>query len=73
MRYFPPLGAAARPVRASDLTKSQSQRQLGQSNKLYCNADLMPSPAALFVCPYCHGSVQLHKQYILKLDTAETE
>lgn len=71
MGYFPPLATAARPASASDLIKSQSQRQLGQSNKLYRNADLMPSPAALFVCPYCHGSV--HKQYVLKLDMTETE
>lgn len=66
------LGTAARPASTSNLIKSQSQRQLGQSNKIYCNADLMPSPAAQFVCPYCHGSVQLHKQYILKLDSKET-
>lgn len=52
------------------LIKSQSQRQLGQSYKLYCNADLMSSPAALFICPYCRGSVQLHKQYILKWTAA---
>lgn len=52
----------------SDIIKSQSQRQLGQSNKLYCNADLMPSPAA-------HGVSILSwlTTYMLKLDTTEAE
>lgn len=66
--YFPTLGAAAPPAYASDLIKSQSQRQLGQSNKLFSNANLMSSPEVLFVCPYCHGRLQLHKQCLLKVE-----
>lgn len=63
---FPPLGTPACPASSSDLIKSQSQRQLGQSNKLRCNAVLMPGPAAVSVWLRCHGSVQPRKQNILK-------
>lgn len=48
----------------SGLLKSQSQRQLGQSNKLYCNA----KPGKLSECPCCLGS-----RHILKVDTTEAE
>lgn len=54
MGCFPPL--AAHPASSSDLMQSQSQRQLGQSDKPRSNADLVRRPAALFARPYCRFS-----------------
>lgn len=55
----------------ADLIRSQSQRQLGQSNKLYCNATLCQAPRLSL----CVRTVMA--RYInnisFKLDATETE